>query len=214
MAGYPIILSLNGRTALVVGLGSVGRRKAAGLLVAGARVVGVDPRFQAGDDDEVRDDSLAGIEIVSEAYRAEHLVGVHLAVAAAPAEVNRQVVADARRLGVWVNSTTEPDEGDFSVPAVWSSGPLVLAVSTSGASPALAAVLRDRAAAALGPAAVELTRVLAEFRPMVRDRLADPLARQRVLREWADPRWLRLCAEHGPDAVREALAALVRSEEA
>jgi precorrin-2 dehydrogenase / sirohydrochlorin ferrochelatase len=114
-------------------------------------------------------------------------------------------VADARRLSIWVSSANDPDEGDFIIPAVWRSGPLLLTVSTSGASPALAAALRDRAAAVLGPAA-GLAAILAELRPEVLARLGDdPDARRRLLADWADPRWLDLCRTDGPDAVRRAL---------
>ncbi|MDR3639488.1 MAG: NAD(P)-dependent oxidoreductase, partial [Isosphaeraceae bacterium] len=84
MPGYPIELNLHGRTALVVGLGPVGRRKAAGLLAAGATVIGVDP--VAG--------KLEGIDVQAEPYRAEHLCGVCLAFAAATDAVNRAVVRD------------------------------------------------------------------------------------------------------------------------
>jgi siroheme synthase-like protein len=200
MTGYPIELNLSGKTAVVIGLGTVGRRKAAGLLAAGARVVGIDPAAGGADPQ-----SLAGIEIVAEPYRAEHLRGARLAIAAAWPEVNRQVVADARAQGVWVSSASDPETGDFSLPAVWRSGPLVLTVSTSGASPALAAALRDRAAEALGPSAAGLASLLAELRPVVLARVTDPEARRAILEDWADPRWLELWTEHGPDAVRRAL---------
>ena len=50
------------------------------------------------------------------------------------------------------------EAGDFTLPAVWRSGPLMLTVSTSGASPALARALRDRAAEALGPAPAGASR--------------------------------------------------------
>ena len=103
MPGYPIELDLRGRTVLVVGLGAVGRRKAAGLATAGARVIGVDPAVEV---------PLAiPIEVRAELYRTEHLEGVSLAFAAATAAVNRRVVADARRLGVWVCSASEPGTG-------------------------------------------------------------------------------------------------------
>jgi siroheme synthase-like protein len=200
MAGYPVELKVSGKTAVVIGLGAVGRRKAAGLLAAGARVVGVDPAAGGGDVE-----SLAGIEIVTEPYRAEHLRGASLAIAAAWPEVNRQVVADARALGVWVNSSNDSESGDFSLPAVWRSGPLILTVSTSGASPALAAALRDRAAEALGPAAAGLASLLAELRPAVLAHVTDPKARRVIFEDWADPRWLEFWTEQGPDAARRAL---------
>jgi precorrin-2 dehydrogenase/sirohydrochlorin ferrochelatase len=207
MPTYPIELKLTDRIVLVVGLGPVGRRKAEALSATGARVVGVDPA--AGGLDPLL---IAGIEVVSEPYRAELLMGVSLAVAAGPPEVNRQVVADAREAGVWVCSTSHPDTGDFTIPAVWRSGPLVLTVSTSGASPALAAALRDQTAAALGPAAIGLTALVAELRPIVLERLPDPLARHRVMREWAHPRWLSLWIDQGPDAVRQALWQRIEEE--
>ncbi|WP_020467061.1 NAD(P)-dependent oxidoreductase, partial [Singulisphaera acidiphila] len=85
MAGYPIELELRDKRALVVGLGPVGRRKVAGLVAAGARVVVVDPAA----------DRLAAwpaeVEICAELYRSEHLQGMTLAFAAASATVNRTV---------------------------------------------------------------------------------------------------------------------------
>ena len=199
MPCYPIELDLTGRTALVVGLGRVGRRKAEGLSAAGARVLGVDPSPTVGDG------WPAGLVIVAEAYRADHLAGVALAFAAAVPEVNRLVTADARAAGIWVNSASDPSAGDFTLPAVWRDGDVTLTVSTAGASPALSALLRDRAAAALGPSAAGLAALLAELRPLVIARLSDPSARRRVLSDWADPRWLSLYDADGPDAVRAEL---------
>ena len=201
MPGYPIELELRGKAVLVVGLGPVGLRRASGLAEAGARVVAVDPAGGAAH----RPAPPEGVEVRAEAYRPEHLEGMSLVVAAAPAAVNRRVVADARRAGVWVGSASDPDAGDFTVPAVWREGPLTLTVSTSGASPALAAALRDRAALALGPAASGLTALLAELRPEVLARLTDPEARRRILADWADPRWIDLWQTEGPEAVRLAL---------
>lgn len=203
--GYPIELALHGRTALVVGLGAVGRRKAAGLLAAGARVIGVDPWIH-------QDDALTRIELRSEPYHSGHLSEVALAIAAATPEVNRQVVADARTAGVWVCSASEPAEGDFTVPAVWRDGLLALTVSTTGTSPALAAALRDRAAQALGPTASGLVQLLAELRPEVLARLPDANARYRLFTDWADPRWLELWQSEGPDVVHQELVRRIDAE--
>jgi siroheme synthase (precorrin-2 oxidase/ferrochelatase) len=82
---------------------------------------------------------------------------------------------------------------------------LTLTVSTSGASPALATALRDRAARALGPSAGSLAAILAELRPEVLARVADPVARRRMLAEAADPRWLDLHETEGAEATRRAL---------
>lgn len=205
--GYPVELRLRGKSVLVVGLGPVGRRKAAALAAAGARVVGVDPAAGGLDPG-----TLAGVEVRAEAYHPDQLVGMSLAIAAGPAELNRRVLQDARRAGVWVSSASDPDDSDFILPAAWRSGPLVLTVSTSGASPALAAALRDRAAEALGPAAAGLAALLAELRPLVLERVADPEARRRLLRAWADPRWLTVWAEQGPEFLRVAFMQQVERE--
>jgi siroheme synthase-like protein len=205
MPSYPIELDLRGRTVLVVGLGAVGRRKAAGLVTAGARVIGVDP--DPAVESMTTGVDVGMIEVRPEPYRAAHLKGVSLAFAAATAAVNRRVVADAQRRRIWVCSATDPGAGDFTVPAVWREGPLTLTVATGGASPALAVVLRDRAVQALGPAAAGLAALLAELRGAVRTRLAmaTPAARRRLLARWADPCWLELWTRAGPEAVRQAL---------
>jgi len=205
MPGYPIELNLSDKTVLVVGLGRVGRRKAESLVAAGAHVVAVDPAASGIEP-------IVGAEIRNVPYCAEQLHGISLVVSAAPAEVNRQVVADARAAGVWVGSASEPEMGDFKIPAIWRKGPVTLTVSTSGASPALAVVLRDRAAQAIGPAAVGLTALLEEIRPLVRARVTDPETRRRLLSEYAEPQWLDLWSSQGPEAVRRRL--LERLEDA
>lgn len=198
MLGYPIELHLQGKKALVVGLGRVGQRKAAGLLAAGAYVIGVDPRIS-------RESAPRVIEIYSEPYRTDHLSGISLAVAAATHEINRQVIDDARRQRIWVCSASDPAEGDFTVPAVWRDGLLTLAISTTGASPALAAAIRDRAATAIGTSAPGLLNLLAELRPQVLAQVTNPELRRQVFTAWADRRWLTLWDQKGPDAVRSEL---------
>jgi siroheme synthase-like protein len=195
MPAYPIELDLQGKTAVVVGLGPVGWRKALGLVEAGARVIGIDPAPR----------DRPGIEILAEPYRADHLDGASLVVAAATAAVNRQVVADAKARGIWVNSASDPASGDFTLPATWRDGPISLSVSTSGASPALASALRDRAASAVGPLASGLATILLELRPEVLARIADPEARRLALAESADLRWLDYLTREGPEATRQAL---------
>ncbi len=204
MPGYPIELDLRGRLALVVGLGPVGRRKALGLLDAGAKVIGVDPNAALSAPD--------GVHHRVEAFRSDHLEGASLAFAAATPEVNREVVAEAKKRGVWVNAASEPEAGDFTIPAVWRGGLVVLTVSTSGASPALARAIRDRAVRAIG-AAPEVAALLAELRPEVLARVADPAIRRELLASWGDATSLDIWTSGGLEALRSAWIEDLRAAE-
>ena len=196
MAGYPIEIDLAGRSALVVGLGRVGLRKAAGLADAGADVVSVDPRVGIAVP--------VGVEHRVEPFRPAHLEGMSLAFAAATADVNRFVVSEAKNRGVWVNAASEPDAGDFTVPAIWRNGPIVLTVSTSGASPALARALRDRASASIAGAA-GLAQLIGELRVRAATEVRNSDARRRLLKDWGDPKRLDQRLAENLEATRSAM---------
>ena len=157
---YPVSLVLHGRRCLVVGGGHVARRKALGLVEAGARVDLVAKEVLAS----VRE--IAGLESIEERpYRRGEVAGYRLAVAATgdPA-VNRAVFEDGESAGVWVNSADDPASCSFILPAIARQGPVSVAVSTSGFSPALASWLKAHVTENLGPEVAELAGMLAEAR--------------------------------------------------
>jgi precorrin-2 dehydrogenase/sirohydrochlorin ferrochelatase len=161
--GYPVVLDLTDVPVLVVGAGPIGARKVAGLAAAGAAV-----RVVAAHVSDALDRTLV-VELRQRAYRADDLEGVRLAVTATgDATVDAEVAADARRAGLWVNAADQPADCTFILPAVARNGPLSIAVSTDGTSPALARRLRDHAAALLDDAVVALAHELAERRREVR----------------------------------------------
>ena len=146
-----------------------------------------------------------GVVHVAEAFRAEHLDGAALAFACATPEVNAQVVADARERGVWVNAATSPADGDFALPAVVRRGDLTLAVSTGGASPALARRVRERLETEFDAAFAEWVRVLAEVRTEVLASIPDEDRRRELLDGFADWGWLARFRAEGAAAVLAAM---------
>ena len=135
---FPIFLRVSGSKALVVGGGRVALRKCRDLHAAGARVRAVAPLFCV----ELK--RLSSIQRSERRFRATDVRGAALVVAATDSqEVNRRVAAAARQFGIPVNVVDGPELSTFIVPAVLRRGPIVIAVSTGGASPALARRLRD-----------------------------------------------------------------------
>lgn len=167
MRYYPLFLDLRGARCLVVGAGRVGRRKLAGLLEADpAEVLVLDPGEPAAE-------ALAlfahpAVRYERRAFDAADAAGRRLVFAATPVrDVNALVTACCREQGILCSVADAPDEGDFIVPARVDGGPLTLAVSTGGASPALARVLREDLEKWLGRRYVRLVRLLDRLRPAV-----------------------------------------------
>ena len=140
MSDFPIALHGERVTAVIVGGGSVGTRKAMALADAGARVDVIAP---VATPDLEEADRQRKITLVREEYRADHLDGATLVIAATDArEVNARIAVDAQSKGKLVNITDYPDEGNFHSMALHRSGDITIAVS-SGGVPGAAARIRD-----------------------------------------------------------------------
>lgn len=176
---YPVNLCLTGRSVLVVGGGRIALRKVEGLQLAEARVhvvaPDVEPAIQALGD---------AVSWEQRPYRRGEAGQYRLVVTATgDPSVDQQVHDDAEAAGVWVNSADDPERCSFTLPAVIRRGPLVVAVSTGGHSPALAAWLRARLESELGPEYEVLLQLLADARATVQaeGRSTERLAWQRAL---------------------------------
>ena len=137
---YPVALDLLDRPCLVVGGGSVAEAKVEGLLAAGAQVTVVSPALS----ERLASWATAGrIAYRQREYITSDLDGQQLVFSATDRrDVTLAVAADARQRGVWVNAADDPETCDFILPSVLRRGRLQVAVSTGGASPALAARVR------------------------------------------------------------------------
>jgi len=140
VSDFPIALHGERVTAVVVGGGAVGTRKALALLDAGAQVRVVSPDVTPDLAEAEREHRLT---IVRDSYRPAQLDQATLVVAATDSrEVNAQVAVDANSRGKLVNITDSPDEGNFHTMALHRSGDVTIAVSAGGV-PGAAARIRD-----------------------------------------------------------------------
>ena len=140
MAYYPIFLELKGRPCLVIGGGPIACRKAQALLSCAAKVTVVSPQLGAGFQ---RLAQARKIVWRKRLFRPGDLTGMQLAISATDDQaVNKQVSRLAQRQGIWVNVVDQPRLCSFILSSVVRRGKLVLAISTGGASPALAKWIR------------------------------------------------------------------------
>jgi precorrin-2 dehydrogenase/sirohydrochlorin ferrochelatase len=159
---YVACLDLAGRACLVVGVGPMAQEKVDGLEGCGADVTAVAPRE----------------------YGAALLDSVWLVVAATSDDaLNRRIYADANERRIFCNVADVPELCSFILPALHRRGPITVAVSTAGASPALAQWLRDRFAAQIGSEHEQLAGELRRIRPWVRQNLHSYEERRDYFRE-------------------------------
>jgi len=136
---YPVFLKLEGLRVVVVGGGVVAASKLDGLVAAGARITVIAPEVR----EAIRHRATELDAIALEPFRAEHLDGAHWVVAAATPEVNREVAAAAAARGLFVNAVDDKASATAYLGGVVRRGPVEIAISTGGTSPALAGLLRE-----------------------------------------------------------------------
>jgi siroheme synthase-like protein len=133
---FPVFLKLAGRRVLVVGGGPVAAGKLRALIDAEARVTVVAPDVTAA----VRS---APVQIVQRPFETGDLDGVCFVVAAAPPHVNREVAAEAHARGIFVNAVDDVENASAYAGAIVRRAGVTIALSTDGAAPALAGLLRE-----------------------------------------------------------------------
>jgi siroheme synthase-like protein len=133
---FPAFLKLQGRRVVVVGGGPVAASKLASLQAAGADVTVVAPDVC----DAIRS---AGVAILQKRFEPSDLEHAWFVVAAAPPPVNRQVADEAERRHVFVNAVDDPANASVYLGGVVRRDGVTLAISTNGAAPALAGLLRE-----------------------------------------------------------------------
>jgi len=180
MTGYPVMLNLTGKAVVVVGGGKIAARKIARLIEADAVVTVISPKVVMSIKHHVQDNQVRWLK---QPYRMNTLSRCYpvLVFAATESEqINRQIAADSRRIGAWVNVLSESGESDFHNVAVIEHPPLTIGISTNGTSPALLKMIKARIEQAIGEHFNLLSEWLGEIRPNIKENVDEQTHRQQL----------------------------------
>jgi siroheme synthase-like protein len=208
---YIACLKLTGRRCVVVGGGDVGLEKVEGLLACDGSVTLIAPEAVPELEALGREGS---IEWVRREYETGDLEATFIAIAATnDTDVNIGVYQDAERRAMLVNVVDVPPLCNFILPAIVRTGPLAIAISTAGASPALAKRIKSEIAAQFGEPYARLAEILNEARGWAKSTLPTYQDRkvffESIVNGDPDPVGLLRAGDEG--AVRDLIAAAQRT---
>ncbi len=184
MKFYPAYLDLRDQPCLVVGGGSVAERKALSLLEAGADVTVISPDLTS----KLQELSQSGkISHRQKTFEEQDLSGEYMVIAATGSpDVNARVARLCKSRRVLVNVAVPPEESSFIVPSMVERGELLIAVSTSGVSPALSKKIRQELEEWYGPEFDLFLRLFAAVRRRVLDEVTDEQQRRGIFQAIVD----------------------------
>jgi precorrin-2 dehydrogenase/sirohydrochlorin ferrochelatase len=208
---YIACLKLTGRRCVVVGGGDIGLEKVEGLLACDGRVTLIAP-----DAIEPLQHLAAegSIEWIRREYRQGDLEATFIAIAATnDTDVNIKVFEDAEKRAMLVNIVDVPPLCNFILPAIVRSGPLAIAISTAGASPALAKRIKSEIAETYGEHHSRLAELLNEVRGWAKMTLPTYQDRKVFFESivGGDPDPIELLRAGDEQAVRDLIAAAQRT---
>ncbi len=162
MKYYPVNLDIRNRKCLVVGGGTVGTRKVMTLLNCGAKVTVVSSdvaeKLQEFSDGDV-------IKLEKRPFQISDLDQMFLVIGATDnPELNRQIHVEAERLGMLCNIADRPEDCNFILPAIVNRDDLIIAISTSGKSPAFAKKIRKDLEKVFGSEYAEFLKLMGNIR--------------------------------------------------
>ncbi len=204
---YPMMMDVKGRNCLVVGGGDVAARKVEMLVKCGASVKIVAPELDASLAPLVDDGRITHIK---EGYDSRHLEGISLAIGATDnGEVNRKLYDDASEKGLPVNIVDVPELCSFIVPSIVEQGDLLIAISTSGKSPAMSKRIRKELQKIFGAEYAKMLSLMGEMREILTGLEPDYKKRMEIFTKIANSDLLeRIRKGENPnpdDVVKEAL---------
>jgi precorrin-2 dehydrogenase/sirohydrochlorin ferrochelatase len=208
---YIACLRLKGRRCLVVGGGEIGLEKVEGLLACDGDVVLVAPE---AEPELQRLASEGSIRWEQREYEPSDLEGSFLVIAATDdSERNIAIYHDAEHRAMLVNVVDVPPLCNFILPAIIRSGPLAIAISTAGASPALAKRMKREISELFGDEYAQLAVMLNDARGWAKGTLPTYQDRKEFFESIVngEPDPVALLRYGDADAVRDLIAAAQRT---
>lgn len=200
---YPLFLTLTGRLAIVVGGNAVARRKVTQFVRYGADVVVIASDPSA----ELRQLEADGaITLEPRGYVRGDLQGAFIAFCSESEEIAHAVFSEAESLGCLINVAENPALSSYLVPSSVRRGQLQIAISTSGAAPAVARRLRRELREQFGPEWATYVALLGDVRALGSQQISDAARLADVIAAAADIDFLERIAEGVPITPEAALA--------
>lgn len=211
---YIACLKLRDRVGLVVGGGEIGLEKVEGLLACDGKVVVVAPEVRPEVERYAAEGSLVWER---REYRPEDLEGKFLVIACTDdTDTNIRIFEDAEKRAMLANIVDVPPLCNFILPAIVRTGPLAIAISTAGASPALAKRMKDEVQGLFGEEYARLAVLLNEVRGWAKGTLPTYQDRKAFFEGivGGDPDPIALLREGREQDVRDLIAAARQTAEA
>lgn len=165
---YPVFLNLTGRRCVIIGGGQIAEGKISKLLDSGAQIIVISPDATQG----IRGYADRGqIELSLRKYQEGDLKDAFLVVAATNDRVvNQEIFEEAEKSGILLNAVDDMPRCSFIAPSIVEKGPVTVAISTGGASPALARKLRETMEVSSALDWADATNVLSQARQIIKDK--------------------------------------------
>jgi precorrin-2 dehydrogenase/sirohydrochlorin ferrochelatase len=184
MSYYPILVDLKDKKVVVVGGGTVAQRKIDTLLECGADVYIISREMTPELQKRLEEGK---IRLLGRRFIKGYLQGAFLVIASTDdSKFNRRVSVVAREMGILVNVVDQPADSDFIVPSVIKRGDLLIAVSTSGKSPAMAKSIRERLSRQFGSEYEEFLLMMGHLRKEILSRGLSQEDNSRIFHELVD----------------------------
>ena len=203
MRYYPIHLDIKNRNCLVVGGGAVGTRKVNTLLECSARVSVVSPE----PSQQLTKMAAAGsIVLKQRAYRSADLKDTFLVIGATDDEnLNQQISSDAALSNILCNIADRPEACNFILPSIVRRGDLVITISTSGQSPALAKKLRQNLEIQFGQEYAQFLLLMGAIRKKLLSQTHEPEAHKSLFNKLIDSNLIQLMQSNKTEEINSLL---------